>query len=67
MMVRLVEPHSSLITHLLDVLNSDMLMVRPNQNFQWRCHMPAEEVFGAKLNARKYLVKQLVKNLPMGT
>ena len=53
----LVEPHLDLIICLLDVLNSDMLMVRPNQNFQWRCHMPAEEMSGAKLNARNCLVK----------
>ena len=67
MMVRLIKPHSDLITHLLDVLNSVMLMVELNQNFQWRHHTPAEEVSGEKLNARNYLVKQLVKNLYMGT
>ena len=57
MMVRLVEPYSGPITHLLDTLNSDMLMVGQNQNFQWMCHTPSEEVFGAKLNAKNYLMK----------
>ena len=40
-------------------------MVGPNQNFQWRRHMPAEEVSGIKLNAKNCLMKQLVKNLPI--
>ena len=57
MMVRFVEPHSDLITYLSDVLNSNILMVGPNQNFQWRHHTPAEEVSGIKLNARNYLIK----------
>ena len=65
MMVKLVEPHSGLITRLLDILNSGTLMVGPNQNLQWRCHMPAEEVSRAKWNTKNYLVKQLVKNLPI--
>ena len=66
MMVRLVEPHSDLIIHLLDALNFSMLMVGSNQNFQWRHHTLAKEVAGIKLNVRIYLMKQLVKNLPMG-
>ena len=56
-MFRLIEPHSGLIIHLLDALNSDMLIVGPNQNFQWRCHTPAEEMSGIKLNTKNYLVK----------
>ena len=67
MMVRLAEPHSDLVTYLSDVLNFDTLMVGPNQNFQWRCHTPAEEVSRAKLSAQSYLMKQLIKNLPMDT
>ena len=63
----LVELHSNLITCLLDTLNFGMLMVGANQNLQWRRHTPAEEVFGAKLNTKNYLMKQLVKNLPVGT
>ena len=57
MMVRLAELHSGLITRLSDALNSGMLMVGPNQNFQWRCHMPAEEVSEIKLNTKNYLIK----------
>ena len=57
MMVRLVEPYSGLITRLLDILNSDILMVGPSQNLQWRCHMPTEEVSEIKLNTKNYLVK----------
>ena len=57
MMVRLVEPHSGLVTHLLDALNFGMLMIGSNQNFQWRCHTLAEEVSGEKLNIKNYLVK----------
>ena len=54
MMVRLAEPHLGQVTHLLDALNYDMLMVGPNQNFYWRHHTPAEEVFRAKLNTKNY-------------
>ena len=57
MMVRLAEPHSDLIIRLLDVLNSSILIVGPNQNFQWRRHMPAEKMSGAKLNAKNCLMK----------
>ena len=57
MIVRLAESHSDLITHLLDALNSSMLMVGPNENFQWRHHIPAEEISRAKLNTKNYLIK----------
>ena len=56
MMVRLVEPHLNLVTRLLDTLNSSMLIIGP-QNLQWRHHMPAEEVSGAKLNTKNCLMK----------
>ena len=42
-----------------------MLMVGSNQNFQWRYYTLVEEVSGIKLNTKNYLVKQLIKNLPM--
>ena len=57
MMVRLAEPCSGLVTHLSDVLNSDMLMVGPNQNFQWRRYTSAEEVSRIKLNIENYVIK----------
>ena len=57
MMVRLAEPHLGLVIHLSDVLNSNILMVGPNQNFQWRHHTPAEEESGAKLTVENYLLK----------
>ena len=34
-----------------------ILMVGPNQNFQWRRHTPAEEKPGAKLIAKNCLKK----------
>ena len=49
-MVRLAQPHSDLDIHLLDVLIVVMLMVGPNQVLQWRRHMPAEEISGAKFD-----------------
>ena len=66
MMIRLAKPHSDLVTHLLDALNFEILMMRPNPNFQWRRHTLAKEVFGVKLNVRNCLTKQLIKKLPMG-
>ena len=37
--------------------DSDMLMVGSDQNFQWRCHTPTEEVSRAKLIVKNYVMK----------
>ena len=43
-----------------------MLIVGPNQDFQWMKQNSTEEVSGAKLITRNCLEKQLVVNLPLG-
>ena len=50
-MLRLAKPHSGLDISLLDTLSVVMLMVGPNQNFQWKHHhTSAEEIPEAKSN-----------------
>ena len=52
-MLGLAEPHSDLDIHLLDALGTVILMVGPNQNFQWSCHTSAEGMPRVKSNYQK--------------